>query len=81
MAKVGIADLKARLSEHLRSVKNGRTVTILDRETPVARLVPYKTESIDVRRATRRPRDLALPAPPSKPTDSLSVLLDDRGRR
>ena len=81
MAKVGIADLKARLSEHLRSVKNGRTLTILDRDTPVARLVPYKAESIDVRRATRRPRDLSLPPPPSAPTDSLTILLDDRGRR
>jgi prevent-host-death family protein len=81
MAKVGIADLKARLSEHLRSVKNGRVVTILDRDTPIARLVPYKAESIDVRRATRRPRDLVLPPPPAAPTDSLSILLVDRGRR
>ena len=37
MKSVGIAELKARLSEHLKSVRRGRTLTVLDRETPVAR--------------------------------------------
>jgi prevent-host-death family protein len=81
MTKVGIAALKARLSEHLRSVRKGRTLTIVDRDTPVARIVPYVTESVEVRRATRRPRDLKLPPRPAGATDSLSVLLDDRRRR
>ncbi len=81
MKGVGIADLKARLSEHLRAVRKGRTVTVLDRNTPVARIVPYAPESIDVRRARRRPRDLRLPPPPVSPTDSLAVLLADRSRR
>jgi prevent-host-death family protein len=81
MKGVGIADLKARLSEHLRSVRKGRTLTILDRGTPVARIVPYAADPLEVRRATRRLRDLELPAPPARPTDSLTVLLDDRRRR
>jgi antitoxin (DNA-binding transcriptional repressor) of toxin-antitoxin stability system len=81
MKTVGIADLKARLSEHLKSVRKGRTLTVLDRETPVAQIVPFTAEPIEVRRATRRLKDLRRPAPPSRPTDSLSVLLDDRGRR
>ena len=81
MKTVGIADLKARLSEHLRSVRNGRSLTVLDRDTPVARIVPYAAESLETRQATRRPRDLALPPPPATPTDSLAVLLDDRRRR
>jgi prevent-host-death family protein len=81
MKAVGIADLKARLSEHLRAVRRGRTLTVLDRDTPVARIVPYATDPIEVRRATRRLRDLELPPPPSRPTDSLTVLLDDRRRR
>ncbi len=34
-----IAELKSRLSEHLRSVRTGRTLTILDRDTPIARIV------------------------------------------
>jgi prevent-host-death family protein len=45
MNKVGIADLKARLSEHLRRVRRGQTLTVLDRETPVARIVPYDVEA------------------------------------
>lgn len=81
MKGVGIADLKARLSEHLKSVRKGRTLTVLDRDTPVARIVPYAADPVEVRRATRRLRDLKLPRPPAKPTDSLKVLLDDRRRR
>lgn len=80
MKGIGIADLKARLSEHLRAVRKGRTITVLDRDRPVAKIVPYAAEPIEVRRATRRPGDLSLPAPPKSPTDSLSVLLDDRRR-
>jgi prevent-host-death family protein len=60
MAAVRIAELKARLSEHLRSVRKGRTLTVLDRDTPVARIVPYATETIEIWRATRRLCDLEL---------------------
>jgi prevent-host-death family protein len=81
MKGVGIAELKARLSEHLRMVRKGRTVTVLDRGTPVARIVPCEAEALEIRRATRRARDLPPPPVPSKPTDSLTVLLEDRRRR
>jgi len=81
MATVRIAELKARLSEHLRSVRKGRTLTVLDRDTPIARIIPYAAETIEVRRATRRLRDLQLPPPPAARTDSLAILLDDRRRR
>jgi prevent-host-death family protein len=80
MKGIGIAELKARLSEHLRSVRKGRTLTVFDRDTPVARIVPYTAEPLEIRRATRRPRDLKLPPPPSRSTDSLAILLDDRRR-
>jgi prevent-host-death family protein len=81
MKTVGIAELKAHLSEYLKSVRQGRTITVLDRETPIARIVPHPAEAIDIRRATRRPRTLKLPAPPSRPTDSVAILVDDRRRR
>jgi prevent-host-death family protein len=82
MRRIGIADLKAHLSEHLRSVKRGRTLTICDRDTPVARIVPYDAEApLEFRRATRKPSELRLPPPLAKPTDSLSVLLQDRRSR
>jgi prevent-host-death family protein len=37
---VGVRDLKSRLSEYLRKVKQGHTVVITDRGQPVGRLVP-----------------------------------------
>jgi prevent-host-death family protein len=81
MKAVRIAELKARLSEHLRAVRKGRTLTVLDRNTPVARIVPYAAEPVEIRRATRRPSTLELPVPPAKPTDSVALLLEDRARR
>ena len=81
MKAVRIADLKAHLSEHLRSVRNGGTLTVLDRDTPVAQIVPYAAQPLELRRATRRLRDLKLPPKPSKRTDSVALLLEDRRRR
>jgi prevent-host-death family protein len=81
MTNVRIADLKARLSEHLRAVRNGTTLTVLDRDTPVARIVPYAPQPLETRKASRRVRDLKPPPRPAKRTDSLALLLDDRRRR
>ncbi|HSF16916.1 MAG TPA: type II toxin-antitoxin system prevent-host-death family antitoxin [Vicinamibacteria bacterium] len=82
MTKVGIADLKARLSQYLRRVRRGQTLIVLDRDTPVARIVPYDSKSpLEVRRATRKPSQLRLPPPPENPTDSLKLLLEDRASR
>ena len=81
MTDVRIADLKAKLSEHLRSVRNGGTLTVLDRDTPVARIVPYATPPLEVRKAKRRARDLKLPPKTRKRTDSVAVLLEDRRGR
>ena len=81
MKAIGIADVKAHLSEHLESVRKGLTLTVLDRDTPVARMVPFTTDALEVRRARRHPKDLTLPLPPDAPTDSLALLLEDRDRR
>ncbi len=81
MGDVRIADLKARLSEHLRAVRNGGTVTVLDRDTPVARIVPYAPQPLEIRRAKRRLADLKLPPKPAKRTDSVAILTDDRHGR
>lgn len=82
MSKVGIADLKAHLSQHLRKVRGGRTLTIVDRDTPVAQIIPYDAEApLEVRRATRRPSSLRRPPSASKPINSLLVLLQDRASR
>jgi antitoxin (DNA-binding transcriptional repressor) of toxin-antitoxin stability system len=56
-------------------------VTVLDRNTPVARIIPFVAQSLEIRKAKRRLRDLKLPPKPSKRTDSTAVLVDDRRRR
>ena len=81
MSDVGIAELKARLSEHLRSVRNGGTLTVLDRDTPIARIIPYAAQPLEIRKAKRRLRDLKLPPKTAKRTDSAALLAEDRRRR
>jgi prevent-host-death family protein len=81
MSDIGIAELKARLSEHLRSVRNGDTITVLDRNTPIAQIVPYAARPLDIRKAKRRLRELKLPPRPAKRTDSVAILVEDRRRR
>jgi prevent-host-death family protein len=78
---VRIAELKARLSEHLRAVRNGDTLTVLDRDTPIARIVPYAAPPLEVRKARKRLRDLKPPSRPSRRTDSVAILVEDRRRR
>jgi prevent-host-death family protein len=59
-SEVKIADFKSHLSEHLRRVRLGHEVVIKDRETPIARVVPYQTkgEELLVRPPTRPLKDL-----------------------
>jgi antitoxin (DNA-binding transcriptional repressor) of toxin-antitoxin stability system len=81
VSDVGIAELKARLSEHLRTVRNGGTLTVLDRDTPIAQIVPYAAQPLEIRRAKRPLRDLKVPPRPAKRTDSVALLVEDRRRR
>jgi prevent-host-death family protein len=43
MRTVNISDLKAQLSAHIQFVKDGEEVLICDRNKPVARIVPCRT--------------------------------------
>jgi antitoxin (DNA-binding transcriptional repressor) of toxin-antitoxin stability system len=38
---IKIADLKNNLSRHLARVRQGSELTVLDRDTPIARIVPF----------------------------------------
>ncbi len=51
MIRATISELKNGLSAYLRQVKSGESVLVLDRKTPVARLVPagYGTEAREQR--------------------------------
>ncbi len=82
MTSVRIADLKANLSRYLRRVREGARLTVLDRTTPIAQLVPCDDDAeLDIRPALRTPSSLRLPRAPATKTDSLALLLADRATR
>jgi prevent-host-death family protein len=84
MKRVKIAELKSQLSRHLRAVERGAEIEITDRDRPIARLIP-----VDAARKSRlQPAELPVAAVRNKrwrparwPTDSLTLLLEDRRRR
>ena len=49
MRQVKIAELKNRLSEHLRAVENGAEVVVMDRNRAIARIVPLPPRGPHVR--------------------------------
>jgi prevent-host-death family protein len=77
---VKIADLKSHLSEHLRTVRSGNPITLMDRNTPIARILPYKNEAgrISIRKPIRSFDSYHPPSPLAKRTDSLSILMEER---
>jgi prevent-host-death family protein len=77
---VKVAELKARLSAYLRGARRGHPVTVCDRDTPIARLVPYTVEgeALAVRRPIRKLHEVPLPAPLARPVDSLDALRQER---
>jgi prevent-host-death family protein len=81
MKQARIADLKARLSEYLRAVRRGETIAVLDRDTPVAQIVPIRGRpALRVRKpapGTPAPNRIALPQP-SKHIDIVKLLLEER---
>lgn len=61
MRTAKISELKARLSAHIAYVKRGEDVLILDRETPVAKLVAIDAGSADPRRRRLVAKGLLIP--------------------
>jgi antitoxin (DNA-binding transcriptional repressor) of toxin-antitoxin stability system len=85
MKKVRIAELKARLSEHLREVRRGVTYAVMDRDTPVARLMPYSNEGEGLRIRPPRGRypsfqKVPLPPPVRLKVDAVKLLIEERDK-
>jgi prevent-host-death family protein len=88
MKRIGIAELKNNLSRELRAVEAGEEVEVMDRARAIARIVPVATRS-----ARGRPSVRILPAKrpfaevrdriyePLPGTDSLALLMEERGER
>ena len=83
MIGVRIAELKSRLSEHLRKVRRGRSLTILDRDTPIARIVPWESGAGSLRLRPPLPgapklQRVALPPPLGLRGDVVKFLMEER---
>ena len=81
--RVKIAELKAHLSEHLRRVRRGHSLVVLDRDKPVAKVVPYTEgdEPLTVRAPLGKyPSVQEVPLPPrlGLDIDIVDLLLQDR---
>jgi prevent-host-death family protein len=81
MRQVRIAELKARLSEYLRAVRRGETIAVLDRETPIAQIVPMRTSALRIRKpASGAPalNRVPLPRAAKHSIDAVQLLLEER---
>ncbi len=93
MGRVGVAELKASLSQYLARVQAGETVVVTDHGRPVARLVPVTAGEQEPEERLRAMERLGLvrrgggPLPPDfwdrpRPVDaagrSLALLLAER---
>lgn len=82
MKQVRIAELKARLSEYLRVVRRGETIAVLDRETPVAHIVPIRERPmLRIRKpapGTPPLNRVTRPKPLRLEIDVVDVLLEER---
>ena len=82
MTSIGVAELKARLSEYLRVVRKGHEVTVMDRDQPIARIIPIQgTGVLTIREPTSAYAALSqvpLPPPAALRVDAVAFLLEDR---
>ena len=82
MRQVRIAELKSRLSEYLRAVRRGETIAVLDRDTPVAQLVPVREGTgLRIRKpasGSPTPNRVPLPKPAKLKVDVVELLLEER---
>jgi prevent-host-death family protein len=90
-----VAELKARLSEHLRAVKAGGEVLVTERGRPIARLVPVSAELASESRNAQLERGglvraaggklspdfLAAPRPRDPNGRALQIVFEERSER
>jgi prevent-host-death family protein len=85
MKSAKVSELKAHLSAYLAEVRHGETVIVCDRNTPVARLVPYEDDrdGFRIEKPSRPPGELrkVRGVELTRPTDVLGLLRESRDQR
>ena len=82
MTTVKVAQFKSHLSSYLKRVRHGEQVIVTDRETPIARVIPFtpmqeKLQTVAAKKSPKIIRKIDIPPAP-KGTDSLKALNEDR---
>ena len=83
MTGIRIAELKSHLSEHLRKVRAGGSLTVLDRDTPIARIVPWNAGNGFLKLRAPLPgapklQRVPLPPPLRLREDIVKLLMEER---
>ncbi len=87
MKSVKIAQFKAELGKFLRFVRQGEEVVVLDRSTPIARVLPFETkdnndlEIEEPLESSKSVFEISLDPVRGIKTDSLRFLAEERGHR
>ncbi len=78
--RVNISTFKAQLSAHLRAARAGQSFTICEGDTPVARLIPYRTKphTLESRMPSRALAEVRLPKPLRRNLGSGAILSELR---
>jgi len=82
MKQVRIAELKSGLSAFLRAVQRGESIAVLDRDTPIAHIVPVREpRGLRLRKPASgapAPSKVPLPEPANLKLDIVELLLAER---
>ena len=85
MTSAKVSELKAKLSSYLAEVRNGGTVVVYDRTTPIAQIIPFheKQDDLVIIEASAPPAELkkVKGVRPKKPVDIDRLLADLRKDR
>lgn len=80
MKKVKVAVLKAKLSHYLRLVRKGETITVYDRDKPVAEIIPVRTKRARLKITEPEPGSpkwFEIPLPPPLPPEVARACMEE----
>jgi len=84
--RVNISTVKAHLTRYLRLVRKGETITILDRDTPIAQILPFLNSGLPLLRIFKATKgihelDKVCISPKLNTFDYMQLLREDRDAR
>lgn len=87
MISVKVGTFRNHLSKYLRKVRQGAEIVITDRDTPIGKVVPFRSEEKDEKLVMVEPKAgyegfaTFVPPPNVCSVDAVALLIEDRRRR